>query len=88
MILLSIVAILSKFIGSGIGARLTGFNTRSSMGMVLVWSPEEKSALILAAMGLESGLLRNEYYTSMIIVILVTTLVTPPLLKLIFGTRG
>ena len=44
-------------------------------------------ALILAAMGLESGLLRNEYYTSMIIVILVTTLVTSPLLKLIFGTR-
>lgn len=87
MILLSIVAILSKFIGSGIGARLTGFNTRSSMGIGAGMVSRGEVALILAAMGLESGLLRNEYYTSMIIVILVTTLVTPPLLKLIFGTR-
>ena len=44
-------------------------------------------ALILAAMGLESGLLPAKYYTAMIIVIILTTLVTPPLLKLIFGTR-
>ena len=44
-------------------------------------------ALILAVMGLESGLLPAEYYTSMIIVIIVTTIVTPPLLKAIFGKR-
>lgn len=44
-------------------------------------------ALILAAMGLEGGLLPGNYYTSIIIVIIVTTIVTPPMLKAIFGKR-
>ncbi|RDW19648.1 cation:proton antiporter [Oceanobacillus chungangensis] len=88
MIFFSIIAILSKFIGSGIGARLSGFNTRSSMGIGAGMVSRGEVALILAAMGLESGLLPAEYYTSMIIVIIVTTLVTPPFLKVMFGTRN
>lgn len=87
MIVFSIIAILSKFIGSGLGARLTGFDTKSSMGIGAGMVSRGEVALILATLGLESGLLRNEYYTSMIIVILVTTLITPPLLKVIFGTK-
>lgn len=87
MIVFSIIAIVSKFIGSGIGARLTGFNTRSSMGIGAGMISRGEVALILAAMGLESGLLPQQYYTSMIIVIIITTLVTPPMLKGIFGTR-
>ncbi len=88
MIIFSMIAILSKFIGSGIGARLTGFNLRSSMGIGAGMVSRGEVALILAAMGLDSGLLPINYYTSMIIVIIVTTLVTPPLLKGIFGTRN
>lgn len=45
-------------------------------------------ALILAAMGLSSGLLPAEDYTPMVIVIIITTLVTPPMLKGIFGNRS
>ncbi|SOC44226.1 cation:proton antiporter [Ureibacillus acetophenoni] len=88
MIVFSIIAILSKFIGSGIGARLSGFNNRSSMGIGAGMISRGEVALILAALGLEGGLLPTEYYTSMIIVIIVTTLVTPPLLKVFFGTRS
>ncbi len=47
----------------------------------------DEVALILATMGVESGLLPVEYYTAMIIVVIVTTIVTPPMLKLIFGKR-
>lgn len=88
MIVFSIIAIISKLIGSAIGARLTGFNNRSSIGIGAGMISRGEVALILATMGLESGLLPAEYYTSMIIVIIVTTLVTPPLLKGIFGTRA
>lgn len=88
MIVFSIIAILSKFIGSGLGARLSGFNNRSSMGIGAGMISRGEVALILAALGLEGGLLPTEYYTSMIIVIIVTTLVTPPLLKVFFGTRN
>ena len=87
IVVFSIVAILSKFLGSGIGARLSGFQTRSSMGIGAGMISRGEVALILAAMGLESGLLPTEYYTAMIIVVIVTTLVTPPLLKIFFGKR-
>lgn len=87
IVVFSVIAILSKFIGSGVGARLSGFNSRSSMGIGAGMISRGEVALILAAMGLESGLLPTEYYTAMIIVIIVTTLVTPPLLKLFFGNR-
>ena len=87
ILVFSLIAILSKFIGSGIGARLSGFTTRSSMGIGAGMISRGEVALILAAMGLESGLLPTEYYTAMIIVVIVTTLVTPPLLKLFFGKK-
>lgn len=88
IIVFSIFAILSKLIGSGIGAKISGFNTKSSIGIGAGMISRGEVALILAAMGLESGLLPSQYYTAMIIVVIVTTLVTPPLLKMIFGTRN
>lgn len=87
LVLFSVIAILSKFIGCGIGAKLSGFNTRSSMGIGSGMVSRGEVALILAAMGLQNGLLNPEYYTSTIIVVIVTTVVTPPLLKVFFGTR-
>jgi monovalent cation:proton antiporter-2 (CPA2) family protein len=87
MLIFSLIAIITKFIGSGIGARMAGFNTKSSMGIGAGMISRGEVALILAAMGLESGLLPSQYYTAMIIVVIVTTLVTPPLLKMIFGAR-
>ena len=87
IIVFSVIAVITKFIGSGIGARLSGFNTKSSMGIGAGMISRGEVALILAVMGLESGLLPAEYYTSLIIVIIVTTIVTPPLLKSIFGKR-
>lgn len=38
-------------------------------------------ALIIATMGLQGGLVLPNYYTPIIIAVIVTTLVTPPLLK-------
>lgn len=87
IVVFSVIAIISKFIGSGAGARLSGFNPRSSMGIGAGMISRGEVALILAAMGLESGLLPSEYYTAMIIVVIITTLVTPPLLKMFFGNR-
>lgn len=87
IIVFSIIAVVSKFIGSGLGAKLAGFNTKSSMGVGAGMVSRGEVALILAAMGLEGGLLPAGYYTSIIIVIIVTTIVTPPLLKSIFGKR-
>ena len=87
IVIFSLIAIISKFVGAGLGAKLAGFNMRSSMGVGAGMISRGEVALIIAAMGIESGLLPIEYYTAMIIVVILTTIVTPPLLKIIFGKR-
>lgn len=44
-------------------------------------------ALIIASTGLTSGLLDPEYFTSVVIMVIITTLVTPPLLKITFARK-
>lgn len=85
IVVLSIIAILTKLIGCGLGARLSGFNMRSSLAIGSGMVSRGEVALIIAATGLETQLLAQEYFTSVIIAIIVTTLVTPPLLKIIMG---
>lgn len=84
VILLTVVAILTKMLGGGLGARLTGFNNHSSAIIGSGMISRGEVALIIAATGLSSGLLQQQYFTSVIIVVIVTTLVTPPLLKYLF----
>lgn len=87
IVVFTIIALLSKFIGAGVGAKMAGFNMRSSMGVGAGMISRGEVALIIAATGLKDKLLPGEYYTPMIIVVVVTTLATPPLLKLVFGKR-
>lgn len=47
-------------------------------GSKCYWGPE------LSTTGLESGLLRPQYFTDVIIAVIISTLVTPPLLKSVF----
>jgi len=88
LVVFSLIAILSKLIGCGLGAKISGFNFKSSLGIGAGMVSRGEVALILAAMGLENGLLHPEYYTSAIIVVILTTVVTPPMLKLVFGNRN
>lgn len=87
IIALTVLAILSKWIGCGFGAKITGFGTKSSLGIGAGMISRGEVALILASIGLSAGLLPQSHYTSIIIVIILTTIVTPPLLKGIFGKR-
>ena len=85
MVLLSIVAIITKLIGCGFGARITGFSMKSSLVIGAGMISRGEVALIIASSGLASGLLPQQYFTSVVLVVIVTTLVTPPLLKMLFS---
>ncbi|MBP1994580.1 Kef-type K+ transport system membrane component KefB [Paenibacillus eucommiae] len=78
---LSVLAILTKLIGSGIGAKLTGFNMRSSLVIGAGMVSRGEVALIMATIGLNAGLLLPEHFTAIIIVVIISTMATPPLLK-------
>lgn len=82
---LALIAIFTKLIGCGLGARVTGFNMRSSFAIGAGMISRGEVALIIAALGLEAQLLAPEYFTSLVVVVILTTLVTPPILKKVFA---
>ncbi|MFD1954425.1 cation:proton antiporter [Paenibacillus thailandensis] len=85
VIVISAVAVVTKLLGGGLGARLTGFGRRSSLAVGTGMISRGEVALIIASTGLQAGLLLEQYFTSVIIMVMVTTLVTPPLLKAVFS---
>ncbi|MEE6451627.1 cation:proton antiporter [Gottfriedia acidiceleris] len=81
---LSIVAILSKLIGSSLGAKISRFSWRNSLGIGSAMVSRGEVALIIASIGLENKLLDQSLFTILLVVVLVTTLVTPPMMKVFF----
>jgi Kef-type K+ transport system membrane component KefB len=88
VVLLTLVAVLTKWLGGGLGALLGGLPVRQATGVGAGMVARGEVGLIVAAIGLERGLLSEGLYTAMVIVTLLTTLVTPPLLKLFFRRVG
>lgn len=80
-LVLLVVAILSKIIGCGIGARLTGFNTKDSFNIGLGMVSRGEVALIVAQKGSSAGLVDPHLFPAIVFVVVVTTLITPILLK-------
>ncbi|MCR8635239.1 cation:proton antiporter [Paenibacillus radicis (ex Xue et al. 2023)] len=85
---LSVLAILTKLIGSAIGAKLAGFQWSNSLAIGAAMVSRGEVALIIAAMGLESNLLNKDMFAVIIVVVLITTIVTPPMMKLFFSKTG
>lgn len=87
VVALTLIALVTKLIGGGIGARLTGFDNRSSLAIGSGMISRGEVALIIAAAGLQTGLLAQQYFTSVIIAVILTTLAAPPILKLCFSDQ-
>ncbi|RJG21233.1 cation:proton antiporter [Paenibacillus thiaminolyticus] len=85
ILLFSLIAIATKLFGCMLGARMTGFSRRSAFGIGTGMISRGEVALIIATTGLEGALFDPALFTPLVIVIIVTTLVTPPMLKLAFG---
>ncbi|QQE74810.1 cation:proton antiporter [Brevibacillus composti] len=84
---LSVLAILTKFIGGGLGAKVSGFGWRSSWGIGSAMISRGEVALIIASIGLEAKLLAPDMFAVLIVVVLVTTIVTPPMMKIFFTEK-
>ncbi|WP_019423670.1 cation:proton antiporter [Paenibacillus sp. OSY-SE] len=84
IIIFTVIAILTKLLGCGFGARMTGFDRKSAIGIGAGMVSRGEVALIIATTGLEGALFDKVYFTPIVIVIILTTLVTPPMLKAAF----
>ena len=71
-------------IGAGAGALLSRFSPRESLQLGIGMVSRGEVGLIVANVGLTAGWLNNEVFSAIITMVLVTTLVTPPLLRHLF----
>ncbi len=82
-----IAAVLGKIIGCGVGAKLSRFSNRQALQISIGMIPRAEVALIVTNLGLKLGIIGQEIFTSIILTVLVSTIITPPLLKLAFGKQ-
>jgi len=81
------VAVLSKVVGCGLGAKLCKFSSRESLQIGVGMVARGEVSFIVAAKGIAVGYVSSLMYPSVIVVVLVTVFVTPLLLKWAFAQR-
>lgn len=84
---LMLVAILTKIIGCGLGAKICGFNNKDVIAIGVGMVSRGEVALIVAQKGQQFGLLDSHLFPSVVFVVIVTTLLTPMLLKLVLKEK-
>jgi Kef-type K+ transport system membrane component KefB len=82
------VAIVAKAVGCALLARWCGFTNQQSLRVGVGMISRGEVGLIVAGYGLANGLIGREVFSASVIVVLVTTMVTPPLLRLAFPRRA
>jgi Kef-type K+ transport system membrane component KefB len=84
-----LVAVLGKVFGCGLAVRARGFNFVESLRVGVGMISRGEVGLIVAGVGLGYGVISKEVFSMVVIVVLVTTMITPLLLRLVFpGSVG
>ena len=86
-IVLIAVAIVAKALGCGLFARLSGFSSAESLRVGIGMISRGEVGLIVAGYGLTNGLIDRDVFSASVVMVLATTMVTPPLLRLVFPRR-
>ncbi len=84
-----VLALLTKYIGCGVGARL-GDKTvdKSSMNIIGVgMMPRGEVGIIIAAIGLASGVMTADLYGVVVLMSVATTIIAPPILSSLFKKK-
>ena len=79
-----IVALLSKIIGCGVTSKICKYSLPDSLKIGVGMMTRGEVALIVAQKGLAAGLLTADYFTAVILLILVSSILTPIILKLLY----
>lgn len=80
-----LVALICKIIGCGLMAKICRFNMKDSLKIGVGMMTRGEVALIVAQKGLSVGLLTPVYFTSVILLIIVSSISTPIILKLLYS---
>lgn len=84
---LSLLAIITKFLGAYEGSRMFGFDHISAAEVGAGMISRGEVGLIIAEMGLKSHLISENYYSTIIAAIVITTIVAPLILRPIISIK-
>ncbi len=82
------VAMVSKIIGCGSVSKLCKFKWNDSLKIGIGMMTRGEVALITAQKGLAAGLISSDYFTSVILMILVSSILAPVLLKILYKPKA
>ncbi|WP_297289611.1 cation:proton antiporter [uncultured Flavonifractor sp.] len=83
-ILLIIWAVVSKILGCGLGAKLCRYSGQDSLRIGVGMISRGEVALIVANNGIAVGLMKDEFFGPVVLMVIATTILTPILLKLVY----
>jgi Kef-type K+ transport system membrane component KefB len=81
ILVLSVVALVTKFIGCGLPAKILGMSTRNSSIIGLGMVPRGEVAMIVALIGLNNKLIQQDTYAALVLMSLITTIIPPLILR-------
>lgn len=87
ILVIFVIAVFGKMLGSGLGAKWAGFSWRESLQLGIGMVSRGEVGLIVASVGLNQGLLTADIFSSVVGMVILTTLITPPLLRASFSPR-
>jgi len=86
-IMLTVVAIISKLVGCGIGAKICKFTGRESLQVGAGMIARGEVSFIVVSKGILAGYISSLLFPSVIVVVLVTVLIAPLLLKVVYTDK-
>ncbi len=81
------VAILTKIAGGAIGAKLTGSDNKDALRIGVGMVARSEVALIVTNKGVAAGIISSTMFAPIAMMVIITSIITPILLKLVFTTK-
>ncbi|MEO9330417.1 cation:proton antiporter [Gordonia aurantiaca] len=82
--LVLLVAVAGKFLGAYAGARAGAIPTRQSAAIAVLMNTRGLTELVILSAGRDLGVLSDDLFAMMVVMALVTTVLTEPLLRLVY----
>ena len=86
-ILFVLVGLVTKIVGCGLMSKVLGFNAGDSLKIGVGMMTRGEVALIVAQKGLSVGMIEAKYFSAVILLILISSVITPIALKLLYGKK-
>lgn len=83
-ILLILWSVASKILGCGLGSKLCGYSNQDALRIGVGMISRGEVALIVANNGIAAGLMKDEFFGPVVLMVIATTILTPILLKVVY----